>query len=230
LNSTAADQKVFRQKIDRKMTRFGLDSQNFKAMIQFKPAETTQELMGILKLQKENLPQNISETEKAVQGFVTVNHTFEQLAEMNGIAPHLIAKDGDQVIGYILAMTKASKDLIPVLVPMFNQFDRLDFGGKPVSDYNYLVIGQICVGKNYRGQGIFDRMYAAYGELFSDRFDFAITEIAVSNVRSIKAHQRVGFEIIHEFSDSTQDWAIVALDWEKQKSRSDKDSLDCEKK
>ncbi len=149
---------------------------------------------------------------------------------MNAIAPHLIAKDGERVVGYILAMTKASKALVPVLVPMFNQFDSLDFRGQPVSDFNYLVIGQICVDKSNRGQGLFDRMYAAYSEMFSTRFDFAITEIAVSNVRSIKAHQRVGFEVIHEFSDDTEDWAIVALDWKRTKSRSEKDSLDLKKK
>ena len=199
-------------------------------MIHFKPAESPEELEGILSLQRSNLPKNITAAEKSEQGFVTVNHSFEQLAEMNAIAPHLIAKDGEQVVGYILAMSKASKALVPVLVPMFNQFDGLNFGGKPVSSLEYLVIGQICVDKSYRGQGIFDRMYSAYGEVFSERFDFAITEIAVSNVRSINAHQRVGFEVIHEFSDKTDDWAIVALDWKRMKSRSDKDSLDLKKK
>lgn len=199
-------------------------------MLTYKPAETTEELQGILDLQQANLPQNISEAEKTAQGFVTVHHSMTQLAEMNAVAPHLIAKDGKKVAGYILAITKTSKDLIPVLVPMFRQFESLSFQEKSVAESNYLVIGQICVGKDYRGQGVFDRMYEAYGEYFSDRFDFAITEIAISNVRSIKAHQRTGFEIIHEFSDSTQDWAIVALDWKNHKSRSDKDSLDGQKK
>ncbi len=199
-------------------------------MILFKPAETERELLGILSLQKENLPRNISQAEKAAQGFVTVNHSFEQLAEMNAIAPHLIAKDGENVVGYILAMTKGSKDLIPVLIPMFQQFELLEFAGNSVASYNYLVIGQICVSKDYRGQGIFDRMYEAYADFFSTCFDFAITEIADSNIRSIKAHQRVGFEVIHNFSDSTEDWSIVALNWKNQESRSDKDSLDWEKK
>ncbi|GAA0879120.1 hypothetical protein GCM10009119_20880 [Algoriphagus jejuensis] len=199
-------------------------------MIQFKPAESPEELQGILGLQHSNLPKNISATEKSEQGFVTVNHSYEQLLEMNAIAPHLIAKEDGRVIGYVLAMTKASKALVPVLVPMFRQFDRVNFGGKLVADFDYMVIGQICVDKNHRGQGIFDRMYEAYGALFSERFDFAITEIAVSNVRSIKAHQRVGFEVIHEFSDETEDWVIVAWDWKNKTSRSEKDSLDSNKK
>jgi ribosomal protein S18 acetylase RimI-like enzyme len=108
---------------------------------------------------------------------------------------------------------------------MFNQFDQVSYSGKFVADFDYMVIGQICVDKNYRGQGIFDKMYQAYMESFSDRYDFAITEIAISNKRSLKAHQRVGFQIIHEFSDSIQDWAIVAWDWKNDSSRSEKDSV-----
>lgn len=182
---------------------------------QFKLTETATELQGILDLQRVNLSSEISEKESADQGFVTVQHSLDQLRLMHDIEPHVIAKDGERVIGYILAMTKESKDLVPVLVPMFEQFDRLDIGGKPLSTYDYLVIGQICVDKDYRGQGIFDRMYQTYQQTFSDRYEFAITEIAISNKRSLKAHQRVGFQIIHEFSDFTQDWAIVAWNWKK---------------
>lgn len=197
---------------------------------QLKLTETSAELQGILDLQRENLLSEISEKESADQGFVTVQHSLDQLSLMHDIEPHVIAKDGDRVIGYILAMTKESKNLVPVLVPMFEQFDHLDFGGKPLPAYDYLVIGQICVDKNYRGQGIFDKMYQTYLETFSDRYDFAITEIAISNKRSLKAHQRVGFEIIHEFSDFAQNWAIVVWNWKNDSSRSEKDSLDLEKK
>jgi ribosomal protein S18 acetylase RimI-like enzyme len=180
---------------------------------QIKLTETAEELQGILDLQRINLLSEISEKESADQGFVTVRHSMEQLKLMHTIEPHVIAKDGDKVIGYILAMTKESRDLVPVLVPMFEQFDRLNFGEKLLSDHDYLVIGQICVDKSYRGQGIFDKMYELYRSTFASRYDFAITEIALSNFRSLKAHQRVGFRTIHEFDDTTQNWAIVLLDW-----------------
>ncbi|WP_111671914.1 GNAT family N-acetyltransferase [Algoriphagus litoralis] len=184
---------------------------------QIKLSETTSELQGILELQRVNLLSEISEKESADQGFVTVRHSMDQLQLMHALEPHVIAKDGDKVIGYILAMTKESRELVPVLVPMFGQFDRLIFGEKLLSDYDYMVIGQICVDKGYRGQGIFDRMYDHYRATFSTRYDFAITEIAISNSRSLKAHQRVGFKVIHEFNDSTQNWAIVMLDWKQTK-------------
>ncbi|SEG36588.1 GNAT family N-acetyltransferase [Algoriphagus boritolerans] len=181
--------------------------------IHFKWTETEAELRGILDLQKVNLLSEISEEEKAEQGFVTVRHSLDQLKLMHSLEPHVITKDGEKVIGYILAMTKESRDLVPVLIPMFEQFDRLNFGEKLLSDYDYLVIGQICIDKSYRGQGIFDKMYELYRSTFASRYDFAVTEIALSNFRSLKAHQRVGFKVIHEFDDTTQNWAIVLLDW-----------------
>lgn len=193
-------------------------------MTQITFSKTAQDLQGILDLQLENHLTTLSAEEKESQGFVTVRHTFEQLEEMNHIAPHIIAKEGEKVVGYILAMTKASRNLIQVLIPMFDQFDRIIYQSKSVSDFNYMGVGQVCIGKEQRGKGLFDQMYQAYQQAFQSSYDFAITEIALSNVRSLAAHHRVGFEIIHQFEDETQAWAIVAWDWKKIRSRSEKDS------
>lgn len=176
-------------------------------------ASSLEDLQGILDLQSENHLETLSEEEKNAQGFVTVKHEFEQLQEMNQIAPHIIALEEGKVVGYILAMTQLSKNLIPLLIPMFEQFDRLQLDGRSVSDYRLMVVGQVCVGKNHRGMGLFDRMYQAYKEAYAETYDFAITEIALSNSRSMTAHQRVGFKVIHEFEDETQAWAIVRWNW-----------------
>lgn len=182
-------------------------------MAQIRTAKSKSDLQGILDLQWENHLSRVSDEVKQADGFVTVRHTPEQLLALQSIAPHVIALEEDEVVGYILAMTKASRDLIPVLIPMFDQLDQVYFKGKKIADHHYLVIGQVCVGKDQRGKGLFDQMYKAYKDEFSHRYSFAITEIAQSNVRSLAAHRRVGFEVIHEFEDETQAWAIVAWDW-----------------
>ena len=182
-------------------------------MIQITHASSTEDLQGILDLQLENHLHSLSAEEKESQGFVTVRHTLEQLEEMNKIAPHIIAKIEDEVVGYILAMTKASRNLIQVLIPMFDQFDQIIYQGKSVSDFGYMGVGQVCVGKEQRGKGLFDQLYQAYKNAYSEQYAFAITEIALSNHRSMAAHERVGFEVIHEFEDETQRWGIVAWDW-----------------
>ena len=182
-------------------------------MIEFTRSKTKQDLWGILALQKENLVQNITQEEKETQGFVMVQHSYEIMESLHSIEPHIIAKDGHLVVAYCLAMTKNSRKDIPMLIPMFEQFDTLDYKGKKVSEYDYMSVGQVCVGKDYRGQGIIQQLYEAYQEAFSKNYDFAITEIATQNLRSLKAHQKVGFEVVKTFKDEFEEWAIVIWDW-----------------
>lgn len=185
-------------------------------MITYTTSQTPAELEGILQLQKANLAQGLTQEEIQSQGFVTVHHSYDQLTQLNDIEQHLIAKDGDQVIGYLLAMTTASRNDIPILVPLFETFDQVDYLGKKVSEYHYLVVGQVCIGKGYRGQGVLDQAYAAYKEFFSPKYDFAITEIATKNPRSLNAHKRIGFKEIHSYFDPNQtEWIIVVWDWGK---------------
>ncbi len=181
-------------------------------MINYTIAATTAELEGILTLQRSNLAPQLTREEISSQGFVTVHHSFSDLKKLNDIEPHVIGKERDHVIAYLLAMTKASANDIPVLVPMFEQFNNLSFAGKLVSTYNYIVVGQVCVDKNYRGMHIIDDCYAFYRTHFENKYDFAITEIATSNVRSLKAHLRVGFFELHRFNDGVE-WSIVLWDW-----------------
>lgn len=181
--------------------------------IKITKASSPAHLQGILDLQSENHLEILSAEEKKTQGFITVRHSLEQLQAMNIIAPHILALENEKVVGYLLAMTQKSRNHIPLLIPMFEQFDRLHLDGKSISDYRLMVVGQVCVGKNHRGQGLFDQLYKAYKEAYSATYDFAITEIALSNTRSMAAHQRIGFQVIHEFEDKTQAWAIVRWSW-----------------
>lgn len=183
-------------------------------MIVYTTSQDDNDLKGILNLQKINLARNLPQEEIESQGFVTVLHKLEDLQKMNAIEQHIIAKGDGNVIAYLLAMTHKSKFDIPVLVPMFNVFESLQYKDKPLSLYNYMVVGQVCVDKNYRGQGVLDKCYDLYIERFKGRYDFAVTEIATNNQRSLNAHKRIGFRTIHEYAapDGVR-WAIVLLEW-----------------
>lgn len=182
-------------------------------MIEYSLSKTKQDLWGILALQKENLTQNISQEEKESQGFVKVQHSYETMESLHSIEPHIIAKDGHLVVAYCLAMTKQSRKDIPILIPMFEQFDTIDFKGKKISQYDYMSVGQVCVSKEYRGKGLFASCYEAYREAFSKKYEFAITEVSTQNFRSLKAHQNIGFKVIKTFKDEFEEWAIVIWDW-----------------
>jgi ribosomal protein S18 acetylase RimI-like enzyme len=171
------------------------------------------ELQQILLLQKENLKQHVDNVEKQSQGFVTVEHTIGLLHEMHNLAPSIIVKDGEQLAGYALTMLNECKALVPELVTMFAHFNNLAWNGKPLSEFKYYVMGQICVNKAYRGQGVFDMLYHKHRDAYQHQFDFIITEVSTSNTRSIRAHERVGFATIDTYRDHIDEWVVILWDW-----------------
>ncbi len=185
-------------------------------MIVYTTAKSDKDIWQIIELQKLNLPQSLTVEQKNSQGFVTVVHSFETLKKMNDAEASIVAKDDEKVIGYLLAMTREAKNDVAILIPMFNAFDEAIYNDKKISSFNYIVVGQVCVADGYRGRGILDDCYGAYKNHFRNKYDFAITEIHKTNLRSIKAHARIGFELVHSYKDPNGDeWEIVILDWKK---------------
>ena len=171
------------------------------------------ELQQILKLQEENLLNNIDNAEMQSQGFVTLHHSIAILKKMHSLAPSVIIKDNDKVIAYALSMLRECRQLVPDLEPMFSLLDKLIWKNKPLNDYSFYVMGQICIAKQYRGQGLFDELYRHHKKIYQSQFDLFITEISTRNQRSIHAHERVGFETIHTHQDELDEWLVVGWDW-----------------
>src|SRR5690349_324281 len=114
-------------------------------MITYTTSKTANELEQILELQKQNLAIGLTAEQIASQGFVTVSHSFQDLLTMNAIEEHVIGKDNERVIAYLLAMTVRSRFDIPILLPMFEMFEQIEYQNKKVADWQYIVVGQVCV-------------------------------------------------------------------------------------
>lgn len=184
--------------------------------ITYTQAKTADELHQILALQAANLPQNISELEQKSQGFVTVQHNFELLNAMNQPFGHIIAKDEDKVVGYALVMLRSFADKIPVLFSMFEMINQSTFKKKSINDSTYFTMGQVCIDKAYRGQGVFQNLYQTMQKCYANDFKYLITEISARNTRSLKAHGKVGFQDLKVFTDekSGEVWHLVIWDWQ----------------
>ncbi|SHG64482.1 Acetyltransferase (GNAT) family protein [Flavobacterium micromati] len=176
--------------------------------ILYKRATTLDELDQIRKLQLQNSPQCINAVEKLQEGFVTVQHSVALLEQMNFACAHIIAKDNDSVIGFALVMLSSFRNEIKLLIPMFEKIDELVPKRK-----TYVVMGQICIAKNYRKQGLFRALYHFYKSELEDQFDFLVTEVDATNVRSLQAHEAVGFKIIDSYEEDGIVWNIVSWDW-----------------
>ncbi|MFV0248240.1 MAG: GNAT family N-acetyltransferase [Tenacibaculum sp.] len=175
--------------------------------INYKLTEKTAELQQILELQAKNLLKQLSEDDKIKQGFVTVQHNLEILQNMHLVHPHIIAVSGNTLVGYALSMSKKFKQSIPALAPMFAKIDQSEKANE-----NYLIMGQVCIAKEFREQGIFRKLYAKMKEVFSKMYSCIITEINVLNTRSLKAHSAIGFKELMCYQSNNQTWLIVFLE------------------
>jgi hypothetical protein len=180
----------------------------------YRAAASDEDLRQILALQRKNLEDSLDPAEVVEQGFVTVRHDFEILRDMNDAARHVVAVSGGEVVGYALAMAPAFETRIPILQPMFAMLRQLEYQGRPLESYPYFVMGQVCVAKPFRGSGAFAGMYEALRREHSGTFEMVITEIAQRNTRSIRAHAKVGFELLHRFrAEDGEVWDVVVWDW-----------------
>lgn len=173
-------------------------------MITYKTTSTQEELLQILTLQQKNLPKNLSKKEMKEQGFVTVEHDLSILQKMHDVAPHIIAISNNKVVGYALSMDKQFKNDIPVLIPMFEVIEK-----SPVKKINYILMGQVCIDKKYRGKGLFRGLYNKMKQEVN--FDAIITEVDALNTRSSNAHKAIGFDEICKYESGGQLWELIIL-------------------
>jgi hypothetical protein len=178
------------------------------------PVRESNELQQILELQQANLAPRLSAELMQSQGFVTAVHTLEVLERMQALAPSIVAKAGDVVVGYALTMLVEARPWVPILDPMFQAFGSISWRGRPLSAARYYVMGQTCVAGGYRGQGVFDALYQGHKACYADRFELIVTEISVRNPRSLRAHERVGFAPLLRHLDGADEWLIVGWDWQ----------------
>ncbi|MEY3245558.1 MAG: hypothetical protein RL253_715, partial [Bacteroidota bacterium] len=137
------------------------------------------------------------------------------LQAMHNASPSIIAKDGDDVVGYALVATKEVRNGHDLMADLFNVIDTKYYKGKCLKEVNYVVVGQLCVAKDYRGQGLVKRMYDYYQDCYAAAYEYLITDVAQANTRSLNAHKKSGFIVIDTLVYAGIDWDIVLWDWKK---------------
>src|SRR5574343_1854400 len=190
-----------------------LDKIKTYSMIEVTRVSNPSDIIGIRDLQALNLKQNISAEEARDQGFLTAAFTIEYLQEMNAASPSIIAKVGDKVVGYALVATKDIRNGHDLVEGLFDAIDNSEYNGKLLRDVNYVVVGQLCVAKEYRGQDLGQKLYGHFRHCLSKEFTYLVTDRAQANTRSLKAHKKRGFQVINELMYGDIKWDIVLWDW-----------------
>jgi hypothetical protein len=113
---------------------------------------------AILRLQSANYIANLSAEERK-QGFLSAQFSPEQVAEIAEDLGTMIAIVGDDVAGFLCAFRNEFNHGSPVLAKMFESYNGVQFGGKPLSAYKSYVYGPVCVGRDYRQRGLLRGLY-----------------------------------------------------------------------
>lgn len=191
-------------------------SKNFKLnldMIVVKQVTEKDELKGISKLQKANLRKNISTEEAAEQGFVTAQYTLAFLAKMHKASPAIVAKVDREIVAYALVALRKEALGHPLLLDLVQQIDKCVYREQKLENVDYVIVGQLCVAKNYRGKGLSQQLYLKFKACYAHNFTYCITDVASNNKPSLAAHQKIGFETIASLNYGGIAWDIVLWNW-----------------
>lgn len=171
------------------------------------------DLEQIAALNHANLKQYQTEESIREEGFVSWSYPVALLEKIHAYAPSVIAMSGAEIAGYALVAKQEAAEVHPELDLLIDMLKEIRYKEKRLTEYRFYMMGQICVAKAYRGQGIPDAMYAHHKTVYGKDYDFLLTTISTQNVRSIKMHERVGFKVIHTVHDRFGDWVVVVWDW-----------------
>lgn len=169
----------------------------------------------ILKLLHENLEQNLTEDKKKKEGFLSFCPTEKELVEIINDEGVIINTKGSVLKGYFITLSKELADTIPFWIEMLNNTGKMEYEGIKIKDYNYVLIGQICVAKSFRDGVSFSKLYSAVTSILKSRgYEIAIGEISGDNYKSLVAHSFLKELGVYK-SISNQEWHVVALDLKK---------------
>jgi ribosomal protein S18 acetylase RimI-like enzyme len=182
-------------------------------MITLQLVTTEQEMKGVLALQQANLRKNITQEEAESQGFLMAEYDLAFLELLHSASPGIIAKDGEKVVGYSLVALPETARHHELLADLVENIERCVFEGKPVE--NYVIVAQLCVSKGYRGQDLVQKLYGSFRDHYAKQFTYCVTDVAQANHRSLKAHQKRGFQVIDTLDYGGIGWDIVLWDWHK---------------
>lgn len=158
-----------------------------------------EDIPGVVRLQQKYHISTISPAEKP-DGFVTTlfsESQFSQLIEEeNGLA---IAVDEETVVAYAMAASWRYWLAWPLFQHMVEDLPQTVYRGQRLSTENSYQYGPVCIEGSYRGADVLPRLFEFSRQQMAPRFPIMITFINQINGRSLRAHIKLGLDIIRTF-------------------------------
>jgi hypothetical protein len=100
-----------------------------------------------------------------------------------------------------------------LMADLVQNIERCFYNGTPIE--NYVIVAQLCVSKDYRGLDLVQQLYGAFRDQYASSYTYCVTDVAQANARSLRAHQKRGFQVIDTLDYGGIGWDIVLWDWHK---------------
>ena len=134
-------------------------------------------------------------------GFVTTAFSKEELTALIEKEKGLfIAKEGDEVVAYVMAASWDFWSRWAMFAHMIKDLPNLSYLGKTLSVENSYQYGPICIDKKLRGTTLLKEIFDFSREHMHKRYPILVTFVNKINPRSFQAHRRkLGLQVIQEF-------------------------------
>ena len=158
------------------------------------------DIKAVLKLHSKYQVDSIKEEDKK-DGFVTTAFSYAELRELIEKEQGLfIAKEGDEVLAYVMAASWQFWSKWPMFAHMIKDLPNLEYIGIQLSVDNSYQYGPICIDKTLRGTSILAEIFDFARVEMAKRYPILVTFVNKINPRSYEAHHRkLGLTVIQEF-------------------------------
>ena len=171
------------------------------------------DLPQIESLQRANLARNVDDAQKEKEGFVSVETDLPLLSQINRDIGILVAKADDKLVGYEMPLGLEHAAQIPLLDPFIKRFTQLDYEERKIRDSRWVIEGQICVSRDYKGLGISEELHKHFIDMLKGRYDLIITEISDQNPKSLHVHtKKLGMKVCDQYHAEGRNWFVLMQD------------------
>ena len=100
----------------------------------------------------------------------------------------------------------------PLYQYMLKDLPSTEYLGKSLSTENSYQYGPVCIDKDYRGTEVLPNLFEFSRREMNRRYSILITFINHINPRSLRAHEKLGLEIIKSFEFNNNNYYELGYD------------------
>lgn len=158
---------------------------------------------GVVDLQDRNLWSRVDPNDRG-GGFLSNRFSQQQFEAIDDDVCVVVAVDDGTIVGFLCGSDMAAMRNNPLVHSMISA----DNGA--MSPDSTCLGGPVCIDGRQRGKGLMGRLYdCLYRQLRGTRYKEVAVFIDETNIASMKAHEKIGFEVTNTFTHDSRKYLTL---------------------